>query len=101
MGLWGVIRQRSCRQVLERRPMSGSDSHTFLELGPGLCKGLQETQMIHPPASIKAEAMSQCWALPYLSLDFGNVQASHLKTCSFILKAALICIFMGITRKIC
>lgn len=41
MGLRGVIRERSCRRAVDSRPMSGSDSHTFLELGPGLCKGLQ------------------------------------------------------------
>ena len=41
MGPQGVIRERSCRRAVDSCPMSGGDSRAFLELGPGLCKGLQ------------------------------------------------------------
>lgn len=45
MGLWGVIRERSCRQAAVRW---AAVTHAFLELGPGLCNGHQWTGMIHP-----------------------------------------------------
>lgn len=85
MGLWGVIRQRSCRQVLERRPMSGSDSHTFLELGPGLCKRTSISTDDSFPGQHKSKSHERILGttLPYLSLDeeSGNMQA--IKTCLY------------------
>lgn len=62
MGLWGVIRERSCRWAADSRPMSCSDSQTFFQLGPVLCKGLRWVAMIHPSSREKHEAVDECWS---------------------------------------
>lgn len=101
MGLWGVIRERSCRRAVDSCPMSGCDSHTFLELGPGLCKGLQWVGMIHLGRhKSKSHERMLVTNLPYPILDEepGNLRANHSKACCFIFKAARGQIFMWITK---
>lgn len=98
MGPQGVIRERSCRRAVDSCPMSGSDSRTFLELGPGLCKGLQWAGMIHLGCH-KSKCHEQMLVTTmYLVLDEepGNIQANHLKLCCCIFKVAQVTtIFIG------